>query len=323
MAASYWKSSQFEQWLFDRQELMSVRLRDLAQCTSINANGSSSSMSEDDYSKVIIFYSNVIQHIGEQYKVRQQVIATGIIYMKRFYARYSLKSIDPWLLCPTCLFLAAKVEEFSTLNHQRVWSAASAVYKKYLHLLGGSTEYPYHMKNILECEFYLLEVMDCCLIVYHPYRSLDMYTREFQIDQPLFEAAWRIINDSLKTDAPLLFPPYEIALGCLLLAASYRDKMSILKQYMIDAQIDIERIYDVVKHLLKFYELMTTYDADIPNDGKQIKEILSKVPKPKVSASGSSRPSSQPNEQQMQLAMQQQQQQGGGQQQSNNNSNNI
>ena len=172
---------------------------------------------------------------------------------------------------------------------------------------GGPTEYPYQIKHILECEFYLLEVMDCCLIVYHPYRSLDMYTREFSIDQQLFEAAWRIINDSLKTDAPLLYPPYEIALACLLLAASHRDKTNVLKQYMIEAQIDVERIYEVVKLLLKYYDLMSTYDAELnTNEGKQIKEILSKIPKPKIATNGSSRPSSQPNEQQIQMAMQQQ-----------------
>ena len=297
MVASYWKSSQFEQWLFDCQELISSRLKDIS---SWSTNPSSSTViTEDDYLKVLIFYSNIIQHIGEQYKVRQQVIATGIIYLKRFYARYPLKSIDPWLLCPTCLFLAAKVEEFSTLNHQRVCNAAATTYKKYVHLLNGPTEYPYSIKHILECEFYLLEIMDCCLIVYHPYRSLDMYTREFQIDQQLFEATWRIINDSLKTDAPLLYPPYEIALACLLLAATYRDKMSLLKQYMIDAQIDIERIYDVVKYLLRYYQLITTYDADPPNDGKQIKDILSKVPKPKINSNDqTARPASQPNEQQ-------------------------
>ena len=149
--------------------------------------------------------------------------------------------------------------------------------------------------------------MDCCLIVYHPYRSLDMYTREFQVDQQLFESSWRIINDSFKTDASLLYPPYEIALACLLLAATYRDKIGILKQYMIDAQIDIERIYEVVKLLLKYYELMTTYDADPPNDGKQIKDILSKIPKPKITPNES-------NEQQNQLTT--------GQQNNNNNNNN-
>ena len=74
MAASYWKSSQFEQWLFDRQELMSVRLRDISSWSSNN----SLLITEDDYLKILIFYSNIIQYIGEQYKVRQQVIATAI-----------------------------------------------------------------------------------------------------------------------------------------------------------------------------------------------------------------------------------------------------
>lgn len=133
MAASYWKSSQFEQWLFDRQELISIRLRDVASWPSTN---SSSAITEDDYLKILIFCSNIIQYIGEQYKVRQQVIATATIYLKRFYARYPLKSVDPWLLCPTCLFLAAKVEEFSTLNHQKVCNAAATTYKKFAYLSG-------------------------------------------------------------------------------------------------------------------------------------------------------------------------------------------
>ena len=157
--------------------------------------------------------------------------------------------------------------------------------------------------------------MDCCLIVYHPYRSLDMYTRDLQPDQNLFEASWNIINDSLKTDAPLLYPPYEIALACLLLAATHRDKVNTLKTYMSETQIDVERIYEVVKLILKYYELMTTYDGDAPpGESKQMKELLAKVPKPKVATNGSSRPSSQPNEQQIQMAMQQQQQTTNGQQ---------
>ena len=52
MAASYWKSSQFDQWLFDRQELMSVRLRDISSWSS---NNNSSLITEDDYSKILIF----------------------------------------------------------------------------------------------------------------------------------------------------------------------------------------------------------------------------------------------------------------------------
>ena len=32
-------------------------------------------------------------------------------------------------------------------------------------------DFPYRVNNVLECEFYLLENMDCCLIVFQPYRS--------------------------------------------------------------------------------------------------------------------------------------------------------
>lgn len=177
--------------------------------------------------------------------------------------------------------------------------------------LGGPNEYPYQIKQILECEFYLLEVMDCCLIVYHPYRSLDSYTREFQhdkLDQQLFETTWRIINDSLKTDAALLYPPYEIALACLVLATKYRNKQQqTIKQYMIDTQIDLERVYEIVKLLLKYYDLLPSYEAALQNnEGKQMRELLARIPKPKMASANSSRPSSQPNEQQLQLAMHQQ-----------------
>ena len=35
-----------------------------------------------------------------------------------------------------------------------------------------NAEFPYRIQNVLECEFHLLETMDCCLILYHPYRPL-------------------------------------------------------------------------------------------------------------------------------------------------------
>ena len=33
-----------------------------------------------------------------------------------------------------------------------------------------ASEFPYRNNHILECEFYLLENLDCCLVVYQPYR---------------------------------------------------------------------------------------------------------------------------------------------------------
>lgn len=74
-------------------------------------------------------------------------------------------------------------------------------------------EFPYRTNHILECEFYLLENLDCCLIVYQPYRPLLQFASDAGLDDALLALAWRVVNDSLRTDACLFFPPYQIALG--------------------------------------------------------------------------------------------------------------
>jgi hypothetical protein len=57
-----------------------------------------------------MFILTVIQSLGESLRLKQQVIASAVTYFRRFYSKYSLKSIDPFLLAPTTLFLATKVE---------------------------------------------------------------------------------------------------------------------------------------------------------------------------------------------------------------------
>lgn len=74
-----------------------------------------------------ILNCTVMQTLGEQLKLRQQVIATATVYFKRFYARNSLKCIDPLLLAPTSIFLASKVEEFGVISNSRLVSTCHQV----------------------------------------------------------------------------------------------------------------------------------------------------------------------------------------------------
>lgn len=108
-----------QQWLLDKQDLIRERQHDLAI------------LAEDEYQKIFIFFASVIQTLGEQLKLRQQVIATATVYFKRFYARNSLKCIDPLLLAPTCIFLASKVEEFGVISNSRLITTCQTV-SKYL-----------------------------------------------------------------------------------------------------------------------------------------------------------------------------------------------
>lgn len=267
MAGNFWQSSHYQQWILDPDDLMRERHEDLAV------------LSQDEYQKIIIFFANFIQSLGEQtqIKVRQQVIATATIYFKRFYARNSLRSIDPLLMAPTCLFLASKVEESGMISNSRLISACQQVVKtKFAYAY--TQEFPYRITHILECEFFLLEAMDCCLILFHPYRSLLQYVQDIGGDDSLLQLAWRIINDSLRTDVSLLYPPYMISLAALHMACVIQQKDA--RQWFAELAVDLEKVIEVSRHVLSLYELWKNYD-----EKKEIAVLLGKMPKPKLSPS--------------------------------------
>lgn len=272
MAGNFWQSSHCNQWVLDNQSLLKNRQADLAF------------LSEEEYQKVHIFYASVIQAIGEQLNVRQQVIATATMYFKRVYSRYSLKSIDPLLLGPTCLFLAAKVEESGAITNSKLQGACQSVVKKFGYAF-KNPEFRYKSNQILECEFYLLELLDCCLIVYHPYRPLIQYVADLGQEEQLLPLAWKIVNDSLRTDVCLLYPPYLIALACLHMACVISQKDT--KHWFAELNVDLDKVLEITQQILKLYDLWKNYD-----EREEITAILEKVPKPQLSPPNGNKTSS-------------------------------
>ena len=117
MAGNFWQSSHCSQWILDKVDLLRERSQDLQV------------LSEEEYQKIIIFFASFIQTLGEQLKLRQQVIATATVYFKRFYSQNSLKCVDPLLLAPTSIFLASKVEEFGVISNTRLINTCTTVIK--------------------------------------------------------------------------------------------------------------------------------------------------------------------------------------------------
>lgn len=189
MAGNFWQSSHYQEWLLDKQEIELGRQRDLAALKS-----------PEDLQKVHIFFANYIQCLGGEYlRLRQQVISTAIVYYQRFYSRHSLGDVDPLLLCPTCLHLASKVEECGTMPpNQLVMKCKLMAWQKCPYQNIFKSEYPYRTNHILECEFLLLEMLDCCLIVYHPYRPLTQYVADVGLQDTILPTAWRIVNDTYR-----------------------------------------------------------------------------------------------------------------------------
>ncbi len=189
MAGNFWQSSHYQEWLLDRQEIEIGKQHDLAILES-----------SDNLQKIHIFFANFIQYLGaEPLKLRQQVISTAIVYYRRFYSRHSLKDIDPLLLCPTCIHLASKVEECGMIPAHNLIMRCKHVFRQKYAAIFKKEVYPYNAHNLQECEFILLEMMDCCLIVYHPYRPLTLYVGDLgQQQDTLLPTAWRIVNDSYR-----------------------------------------------------------------------------------------------------------------------------
>ncbi|KAK2726162.1 hypothetical protein QYM36_000572 [Artemia franciscana] len=155
-------------------------------------------------------------------------------------------------------------------------------------------EFPYRANHILECEFYLLENMDCCLVVYQPYRPLLQYAGDLSLDDQTLGLAWKIVNDSLRTDVSLLFPPYQIALACLQIACVIHQKD--VKNWFAELNVDMERVQEVIKTILSVYELLKNFD-----EKKEIQGLIAKMPKPKLQPSRppSSAQAQDPSSQQM------------------------
>ncbi|XP_002160308.1 cyclin-C [Hydra vulgaris] len=270
MAGNFWLSSHCQQWMLNPEELSAEMLHDSKYLTS------------KEIRKLHIFFCHFIQTLGECLKLRQQVIATAIVYLKRFYSRHSLKSADPLLLAPTCLYVASKVEEYGPMSNSRLISACTTVCKSRFSYAYPS-EYPYRINQILECEFFLLEVMDCCLIVFHPYRPLTKYVVDMGQESSILPFAWRVVNDSLRSDVCLLFPPYLIALASIYMACVFEKRDC--HQWFAELNIGIDKVLEVVKHIISLYEIWKTFD-----EKKEISGLLAKMPKPKCPPA--SRPSS-------------------------------
>ncbi|XP_053203863.1 cyclin-C-like isoform X2 [Panonychus citri] len=275
MAGNFWQSSHFHEWLLERQDLIRERNTDLQVLT------------EEEYQKLMIFFANFIQVLGEQLKVKQQVISTAVVYFKRFYVRNSLKCIDPLLMAPTCIFLASKVEEFGVISNSRLINICQTVVKNKFNF-AYAQDFPYRISHILECEFYLLELMDCCLIIYHPYRPLISYIADIKemrdlkdnkdSKDELLNTAWSVVNDTYRTDIPLLYPPHLIAIACLHMGCVISAKD--FKQWFAELNVDLDKVLEITRHILNLYELWKNFD-----DKKEVPALLAKMPKPKIQPS--------------------------------------
>ncbi|KAJ1021770.1 hypothetical protein NDA13_005383 [Ustilago tritici] len=245
MSANYWASTQCNNWLLDRPQLDLARKEDLRYATKLECDA------------IGVFFCNLITTIAKRLNLRQRVTATSCVFFRRFFSKNSFSSVDPFLVCATCIYVSAKTEE-SPIHIKSALGEATRSFQEV-----GYRGLPGDNSSLAEMEFCLLEEMEFDLILFHPYRSLIALYDSFgcasgsvgkeagketgiggeieafgvikglrsveekqgggggkleEFDQQVLQLSWFVLNDCYKTDIPLMYPPYLVALSALYMA---------------------------------------------------------------------------------------------------------
>ncbi|KAH8117199.1 cyclin-like protein [Phellopilus nigrolimitatus] len=231
MATDFWSSSHFKRWIVDRTTLHQARSEDRQYVDD-----------PDHLALLGIFFANLMSKLGNKLNMRQRVIATATVFFRRFYLKNSYCETDPYLVLAACCYVAAKAEE-SPVHIKTMIMEARNVLSEY-----SIRHFPTDNSKLAEMEFYLVDDLDCDLVVFHPYRTLMTLVRDTSqieqdsdkeagelgagIDGPRYwgtgegkldmhtggiQNAWFLINDTYRSDICLLYPPHLIAIAALYL----------------------------------------------------------------------------------------------------------
>ncbi|XP_023518875.1 cyclin-H1-1 [Cucurbita pepo subsp. pepo] len=161
------------------------------------------SIEEEQFMRV--FYENKLQEVCNNFHFPHKIQATALIYFKRFYLQWSVMQHNPKNVMLTCIYAACKIEE----NHVSAEELGKGISQDH--------------QIILNYEMIVYQSLEFDLIVYAPYRSVEGYVHDMEEVfhenaerlQMLKETASLEVDKIMLTDAPLLFPPGQLALAAL------------------------------------------------------------------------------------------------------------
>ncbi|KAI9572831.1 cyclin-like protein [Boletus coccyginus] len=218
---SYEASTQCISWRFSPQRLHT--LRDTLNAAAVAAirstfeadePGSSANLSfldaQEEHLLVKLYITKIPQLCGH-FRFPEEVEATAMSYLKRFYLRNTVMDWHPKNIMLTALFLATK-----TTNNPISLDAYTS------NIPRTSTS------DVLDLEFLVAQSLNFEFAVYHSHRALwglwlDLQSlsdlTEDQRPRDVYEAALKHVRNSRFTDAELIYTPSQIALAALSLAS--------------------------------------------------------------------------------------------------------
>ncbi|OAD79614.1 cyclin [Phycomyces blakesleeanus NRRL 1555(-)] len=258
----YEESSQFRHWRFSSQQLLDIRTscnaaavdrvrrnfqeeQKAAEAQGDRPQDEPQYLSVQDEMALCRFYEKQLQGICKHLKFTDMVMATAVIYMKRFFLHNTVMDYHPKDILLTCLFLATKSES------ERVS----------IDDFGRNLKLP-STTSVLDLEFTVSQGLKFEYYAHHPYRPaygffLDIQTTgvDIKILKETYNKLGPVIGEILLTDLPFLYMPSQLALAAFVVAG---------KNNGFDAQIHKQRfgdqsdpLKDIVKAITKVLSQVT------------------------------------------------------------------
>uniref|UniRef100_A0A6U5C647 Cyclin-like domain-containing protein n=1 Tax=Hemiselmis andersenii TaxID=464988 RepID=A0A6U5C647_HEMAN len=263
MAANFWMSSHCQEWLRCKADDAKTPLQQ--EKTRRNRL----ILSESEETKLRVHLAMFISNLGKhnQVRCRQRVIATATVYLARFFYNNSYKDFHPHLIAATAVYLASKVEE---------WPVQPNKIEKALRDLSRSAG-KYGVNDIVDGEYFLMEELKFNLIVFHPYRPLQQYLADSNL-QDVASTAWYLINDSYRLDLCLEYPPHIVAIAAIRVAGTYANQRATVDSWFNERlTFNAEHrshVNQVVEQLISMYEEYSHLEPE------EIQQLLNKIPNP-------------------------------------------
>lgn len=166
----------------------------------------------------------MIQTAGILLKLPQVAMATGQIYLQRFYYSKSFVRYPMETMAMGSIYLASKVEEkpcrirdvINVFHHVKQVRA-----QKTISPLIVDQNYIEQKNQVIKAERRILKELGFCVHVKHPHKLIVVYLQvlQYEKNRQLMQLAWNYMNDALRTDVFMRFPPETIACACIYLTA--------------------------------------------------------------------------------------------------------
>ncbi|KAH9944493.1 cyclin-like protein [Epithele typhae] len=216
----YEASSQYRHWRFSPEQLEHMRealngaavsaIRDAFEADSPGSSANVSFLTAHEEHLLVKLYAGKISQLCGHFRFPEEVEATAVAYLKRFYLKNTVMDWHPKNVMLTALFLATK-----TTNHP----ISLESYASHIPRTAPS--------DVLDLEFLVAQSLGFDFAVWHSHRALwgiwlDMQTLpDISLDDlgRAYEDAAKHARAARLTDAEFVYTPSQIALACFSLAS--------------------------------------------------------------------------------------------------------